>query len=175
MKILLSPPERQSSKKSTDATPKSIDSDQAATMAAFSEHAGDLRRLLAHATNVEECRLIVDMFLAKSGLPVEAVDDAKPCTSLDASRPLPSGNDADLERSLVELFLGGMGEESEGDRDERPLTPAGSVASKEGSVALPMSPPDTPSTTQDHGPKISEAVEPVVVRDTQAVIHVAAT
>jgi len=45
-KILLSPPERQSSKKSTDATQKSLDPDQATAMAALSEHTKDLCRLL---------------------------------------------------------------------------------------------------------------------------------
>lgn len=177
-KILLSPPERQSSKKSTDATQKSLDPDQATAMAALSEHTKDLRRLLAHATHVEECRLIVDMFLAKSGLHPEPSDNSNLSTPPDDSSSLPPGIDANLERSLVELFLGGMGEESEGEGDAQPLpSPAESIVSKDDSesVALPMSPPDTPNTRQRKGSKTSKAAEPVVVKDTQAAILVAAT
>jgi hypothetical protein len=178
-KILLSPPERQSSKKSTDATQKSLDPDQATTMAALSEHTKDLCRLLAHATHIEECRLIVDMFLAKSGLHPEPSDHSNPSTPPSPphdSGPLPLGIDANLERSLVELFLGGMGEESEGEGDEQPLpSPADSIVSKDDSVALPMSPPNTPNTRQRTGSKTSKAAEPVVVKDTQVAVPVAAT
>lgn len=71
--------------------------------------AQDLHRLLSQATNADECRLIFDMFLAKSGIPVEP-------TSYDIPYPSPSPSvvarmqdtpaDVALEHSLVELFLG---------------------------------------------------------------------
>jgi hypothetical protein len=161
-KVLLSPPERQSSKKSSDTARKSLDSDQSPAMAAFIEHAQEMRRLLAQATNVDECRLIVDMFMAKSRIQLEPVDHSKPFPPSNASQPLPLRFDADLEHSLVELFLGGVGEGGESDGNEQPLSPANDAISGKGSVALPMSPPDTPQS--DHGDDSTS--EPVVVKDT---------
>jgi hypothetical protein len=123
--------------------------------------------------------LIVDMFLAKSGLHPEPSDHSNPSTPPSPphdSGPLPLGIDANLECSLVELFLGGMGEESEGEGDEQPLpSPADSIVDKDDSVALPMSPPNTPNTRQRTGSKTSKAAEPVVVKDTQVAVPVAAT
>lgn len=42
--------------------------------AIFANHARDMRRLMANATNADECRLLVDMFLAQSGCPVRPSD-----------------------------------------------------------------------------------------------------
>jgi hypothetical protein len=161
-KVLLSPPDRQSSKRSSDATNKPSDPDQIAAITAFSQHTQDMRRLLAQATNVDECRLIVDMFLAKSGVQLEHVDQSKPSTQAIPSQPLPSGVDARLEHSLIELFLGGAGEEGGGDGDEQPSSPATGAINKDGSVALPMSPPDTP-----HSVTVPKSVAPVVVEHAQ--------
>jgi hypothetical protein len=157
------PLDRQSSKG------KSSDSDQSAVLATLSENAQEMRRLLMPATNADECRLIVDMFLAKSGLHLEPVDHSKPSLPPDVSQPLPSGIETDLEHSLVELFLGGMTEEESevAYGDEHIIPPAESAAGKESSVALPMSPPDTPHSSHDNK---SETAEPVVVNDTHATV-----
>jgi hypothetical protein len=40
-----------------------------------------MRRLLANATNADECRLLVDMFLAQSGFPLSASEYAEPANN----------------------------------------------------------------------------------------------
>ncbi len=40
----------------------------------FAAHAKDMRRLMASASNADECRLLVDMFLAQAGFPVRPTD-----------------------------------------------------------------------------------------------------
>jgi hypothetical protein len=79
------------------------------------DDARDMHRLLSRATSAEECRLIFDMFLAKSGIKVEPADH-----STSRSLPQPSAlavqitpADAPLEHSLVELLLGGTDPVSE--------------------------------------------------------------
>jgi len=136
-------------------------------MATLSHDAQEMRRLLMSATNVDECRLIVDMFLAKSGLHLEPVkglvDHSKPPPQpSDASQLVPLGIDTSLERSLVELFLGGVGEEESG--DEQMTFSADDAANKESSVSLPLSPPYTPDSIYGNGLKTGE---PVTVKDTQ--------
>ncbi|KAF8345563.1 hypothetical protein F5887DRAFT_884708 [Amanita rubescens] len=65
--------------------------------------AHEIHRLMSHAGSADECRLILDMFLARAGIRVEG---AKPVTVT-----LPPGglslNDSPLESTVVELFLGG--------------------------------------------------------------------
>ncbi|KAJ3812009.1 hypothetical protein F5876DRAFT_38338 [Lentinula aff. lateritia] len=73
--------------------------------------AQDMKRLMAKATTPEECRLIMDMFMAKAGIPVEQTEYDIPYPSPSSadppnSRPS-SSSDTALEISLVELFLGG--------------------------------------------------------------------
>ncbi|KAJ3923740.1 hypothetical protein F5877DRAFT_30796 [Lentinula edodes] len=73
--------------------------------------AQDMKRLMAKATTPEECRLIMDMFMAKVGIPVEQTEYDVPYPSPSSadppnSRPS-SSSDTALEISLVELFLGG--------------------------------------------------------------------
>ncbi|KAF7302192.1 hypothetical protein MIND_00786100 [Mycena indigotica] len=79
------------------------------------DHAHDMRRMLAAATNADECRLIVEMFLSKSGVksPATSPTDAYPSPSasdslhqqqLNSLAPSPDGL---MELALVELFLGG--------------------------------------------------------------------
>jgi hypothetical protein len=71
--------------------------------------AQDMKRLLMKATTPEECRLIMDMFMAKAGIPVEPTeyDIPYPSPSSEAADSRPSSSDIALEISLVELFLGG--------------------------------------------------------------------
>lgn len=66
------------------------------------EHAREMRTMLEHATSAAECRILVDMFLARSKL----VADVNNSQALAAS-PLPRDSGANgLERTIVELFLG---------------------------------------------------------------------
>ncbi|KAJ7167697.1 hypothetical protein C8R46DRAFT_1191771 [Mycena filopes] len=79
------------------------------------DHARDMRRLLSKATSADECRLIFEMFLSKSGV---AIEPAPVPASYDVPYPSPSPSAAEtrdtgevmLELSLVELFLGGGGD-----------------------------------------------------------------
>ena len=147
--VLKSPPERHSSKMNADAKPQPTTAERS-VLVAISDNARDMHRLLAHATNAEECRLIVDLFLAKSNLPpnAEATNAGYPSPPSDNNHPLPSAAAAtNLENNLVELFLGGVGEEEiEGDEEIlSPLSPNATNPSKDVTpVTLPVSPPDTP-------------------------------
>ncbi|KAJ7129197.1 hypothetical protein C8R44DRAFT_776139 [Mycena epipterygia] len=73
------------------------------------DHARDMRRLLAKATNADECRLIFEMFIAKSGLGLEpaSYDVPYPSPSSSDTHPSREPSEVTLELSLVELFLGG--------------------------------------------------------------------
>lgn len=83
----------------------------AETPAFTAEQAQDLRRLLSVATTADECRLLVDMFLCKSGFPLPAARDGEP--TLPAATPeveraaaRVEAFNSDIERSLVALLLG---------------------------------------------------------------------
>ena len=70
----------------------------------FLEQAKDMRRLLGNASTADECRLLVDMFLTRSGLPMkyEEVGNEKVDGGVD-------GNGDDYgrqERDVVETLLG---------------------------------------------------------------------
>ncbi|KAF9464821.1 hypothetical protein BDZ94DRAFT_1320696 [Collybia nuda] len=72
--------------------------------------AQDMHRLLSRATSADECRLIFDMFLAKSGISIGPVDYDIPYPSPSPSvapRSQITPEDIPLEHSLVELMLGG--------------------------------------------------------------------
>ena len=84
--------------------------------------ADEMRRLLAVATSADECRLVVDLFLVRSGFPLKdpasasaapgeggegekgAGDVAKKLEDAIATR---AAEEAETERGLVALFLGG--------------------------------------------------------------------
>ncbi|KIJ69847.1 hypothetical protein HYDPIDRAFT_23011 [Hydnomerulius pinastri MD-312] len=71
------------------------------------EHARDMRRMLAHATSADECRLLVDMFLTRTKLVVDSAE----LQSLASTPPPPDfggkGCISNLEKTVVALFLGG--------------------------------------------------------------------
>ncbi|KAL4076291.1 hypothetical protein V8B97DRAFT_1862790 [Scleroderma yunnanense] len=93
---------------STGATSRSLPSQSSsppsAVLASVTEHACDMRRALGHATSVQECRLLVDIFLARSKLIANAAElralVASPQDS--AKREL----NATIENAVVGLFLG---------------------------------------------------------------------
>lgn len=67
-------------------------------------HARNLRQLMSTATTADECRVLVDMFLARVGFPIDRSIDADPYPS-----PISSADpsDIDLESSVIETLLGG--------------------------------------------------------------------
>ncbi|KAA1466745.1 hypothetical protein DENSPDRAFT_831626 [Dentipellis sp. KUC8613] len=71
----------------------------------------DMRRLMSKATNADECRLLVDMFFAKAGLPIPSdtrtpSPDRVALKDIQLPSPPPTATGHALEHSLVEHFLG---------------------------------------------------------------------
>ncbi|KAG6378577.1 hypothetical protein JVT61DRAFT_12842 [Boletus reticuloceps] len=104
-----SPPIASQSKSSKTASPlcqkvaPSPASQTPSPAASVLEHAREMRTMLEHATSAAECRILVDMFLARCKL---STDEAN-SYALTAPPP-PRDSSADgLERTIVELFLGG--------------------------------------------------------------------
>ncbi|KAJ4479119.1 hypothetical protein J3R30DRAFT_3474226 [Lentinula aciculospora] len=112
--IRVSPPAIQ-----TSLSPRKTLSPESATLATNSATANgititdaqDMKRLMAKATSPEECRLIMDIFMAKAGIPVEPTEYDVPYPSPSSADPAEarssSSSETSLEISLVELFLGG--------------------------------------------------------------------
>ncbi|KAH8830179.1 hypothetical protein DL96DRAFT_1813267 [Flagelloscypha sp. PMI_526] len=81
------------------------------------DDAKDIRRLFNKATNADECRVLMEMFLAKAGRPVDDAELENPYPSPSPSEtqhrtPLAPTQDLHLEakgleHSIVDLFLGG--------------------------------------------------------------------
>lgn len=67
--------------------------------------AQDIHSLLARATTADECRLIFDMFLAKSRIPIEPTNSSPSSTAVAHDHSAPA--DEAIESGIVELFLGG--------------------------------------------------------------------
>jgi hypothetical protein len=70
----------------------------------------DMQRLLSSATTADECRLILEMFMARNGIPRDPKVQTVACPSPSPSVVKPisyTGAESLLENSLVELFLGG--------------------------------------------------------------------
>lgn len=67
-------------------------------------HAQNLRELMSMATTADECRVLVDMFLARVGFPVDRSTNENPYPSpISSAEP----SDVDLESSVIETLLGG--------------------------------------------------------------------
>jgi hypothetical protein len=71
-----------------------------------------MRRIMSKATNADECRVIVDLFLARCGLPVPDLHAPSP-SPYSGYESVPSTESGDLEHCLLELLLGGGCEDSE--------------------------------------------------------------
>lgn len=97
----------------------------------FAGHVKDLRRLLNNATNADECRLLVDMFLAQSGFPLNAADYIEPSSNEPFERQ---------QTSVVEALL------SNGD--------ALSTSTKDSASTLSEENPPTPRSNS-HSPTIT--------------------
>ena len=67
-------------------------------------HAQSLRQLMSVATTADECRVLVDMFLARVGFPIDRSTNVDPYPS-----PISSADpsDTELESSIIEALLGG--------------------------------------------------------------------
>ncbi|KAM5534468.1 hypothetical protein V8D89_011935, partial [Ganoderma adspersum] len=101
-------------------TPSQTQLPQPAAPTISPEIAEEMRRLLGSATSAEECRLVVDLFLMKSGFPLNVPAPASAVATageeeggVDAAKKLEDAiaasgaADAEVERGLVALFLGG--------------------------------------------------------------------
>ena len=67
-------------------------------------HAQNLRQLMSMATTADECRVLVDMFLARVGFPIDRSTNPDPYPSpISSTDP----SDIDLESSVIETLLGG--------------------------------------------------------------------
>lgn len=69
----------------------------------------NIHRLLSRATSADECRLIFDMFIAKSGIKLETSDhgESQSLHPPSVTTMHTTSADAPLESSLVEFLLGG--------------------------------------------------------------------
>ena len=77
---------------------------QDARLSLNAAHARSLRQLMSTATTADECRVLVDMFLARAGFPIDRSIDADPYPSpISSTDP----SDVDLESSVIEALLGG--------------------------------------------------------------------
>ncbi|KAG6856789.1 hypothetical protein H0H87_000757 [Tephrocybe sp. NHM501043] len=74
------------------------------------DDAHHIHRLISRATTADECRLILDMFLARAGIPVDPkkynASNPSPSPSTATSNPM-GPVEKGLEATLLELFLGG--------------------------------------------------------------------
>ena len=67
-------------------------------------HAQNLRQLMSMASTADECRVLVDMFLARVGFPIDRSTNMDPYPSpISSTDP----SDVDLESSVIEALLGG--------------------------------------------------------------------
>jgi len=67
-------------------------------------HVQSLRQLMSTATTADECRVLVDMFLARVGFPIDRSTNMDPYPSpISSTDP----SDVDLESSVIETLLGG--------------------------------------------------------------------
>ncbi|KAF9031829.1 hypothetical protein BDZ89DRAFT_1012844 [Hymenopellis radicata] len=121
--------------------------------------AQDMQRLIAKATSAEECRLIVDMFLARAGVSAEpkTVDMDVPYPSPSPSDTLhdTSASEIALEQMLVEFMLG-----SEAAPDGPPLRKKKHSSRKLNKhiVTAPPTPTMVDDAVQKHTPVV-EAVQ----------------
>ncbi|KAJ7265494.1 hypothetical protein B0H12DRAFT_200736 [Mycena haematopus] len=136
------------------------------------DHARDMRRLLARATNADECRLLFEMFLAKAGVAIEpaSYDVPYPSPSSPDTHPAASATratttatrdptDVTLELSLVELFLGG-GEIEPAPRKRR-------AKKKSEPAPAPAAPAPAPAASADvYAPEPRRYVGALVTPDT---------
>jgi hypothetical protein len=75
------------------------------------DHAHEMRRTLSHATSATECRLLIDIFLARTGLVADS-------SELQVLVPAPltpesPAKESQMEHAIVELLLGGDEESSD--------------------------------------------------------------
>ncbi|KAH9939258.1 uncharacterized protein BXZ73DRAFT_44012 [Epithele typhae] len=95
--------------------------------------AEDMRALLARATTADECRLVVDLFLARNGFPFRELPSTAPVEATIAQTEdalvLAARDADDIERGLVALFLGGGGHVDKSDAPSSPQEPQPAVSS----------------------------------------------
>lgn len=88
--------------------------------------AQDMRKMLSSASSADECRLLVDMFLVRSGYPVltgpskETVASEAELSKAGEDLSKKAAENAEMERSLIMHYLGGFDDVS----DESPVASA---------------------------------------------------
>ena len=117
----------------------------------FANHVKDLRRLLANASNADECRLLVDMFLAQSGFPLSAAEYVQ-----QQQPSLDEGLDKQ-QNEVVEALL------SNGD--------ALSTTTSTSTTSADSTNPPTPKSNT-HSPTITNFRKQAHATDTLAMAHV---
>ncbi|KAG2073555.1 hypothetical protein BDR04DRAFT_1094463 [Suillus decipiens] len=71
------------------------------------DYAHEMRRTLSHATSATECRLLIDIFLARAGLVADSSELQVPVA------PESTTKESQMEHAIVELLLGGDAESSD--------------------------------------------------------------
>lgn len=105
---LPSPPQNRKAQTGVITIPSSLHSDP--NVGLSPSEVGHLHRLMSTATSADECRLILDMFIAKHKVALEPQNAAdalpsSPTSNADVGE-ITSPEDAALEQSLVAFFLG---------------------------------------------------------------------
>ncbi|KAF9226758.1 hypothetical protein BS17DRAFT_502768 [Gyrodon lividus] len=70
------------------------------------EHARDMRRMLAHATSADECRLLVDIFLTRTKLVAGTAEPTSLAATPSAQHSSAGESASHLEKTIAGLFLG---------------------------------------------------------------------
>ncbi|KAF9238806.1 hypothetical protein BU15DRAFT_75030 [Melanogaster broomeanus] len=140
-------PERVSSKAASVVRPRAAQPVQQTPSLPPSifEHVRDMRRMLAHATNADECRLLVDIFLTRTKLVADAVE-------LKSLAAIPSPQDSGareptphLEKTVVGLFLG------DGEHDPHPPAPTSNPVDEAEQQSEPRSSSSSSSSVLPNG------------------------
>lgn len=124
--VTVQPPERSSSKVTPSPAakrPGQLRSTPPPTiLPSIVNHAHDMRRLLSHSTSAIECRLLVDIFLTRAGLVVDSSElQALASAPVD---PEVAARESQVEKAIVELFLGDNHDDEESSEPSAQAEPA---------------------------------------------------
>jgi hypothetical protein len=132
------------------------------------DDARHIRRLMSKATTADECRLLLDLFLAKSGLPLVELDInvdnpyPSPSVSIPPNDKHPYSSNTDLENTIVGLLLDGAGD-TEDIPPQRPIELTTGEQSSTPDVAhASRTDDDATGTTLDNGSLPGANVETIV-------------
>ncbi|KAI0320277.1 hypothetical protein OF83DRAFT_1105910 [Amylostereum chailletii] len=130
----------------------------------------DMHRMLTKASTADECRLLVDMFMAKAGVGTQSVATATP----PSPPPSPAAHN-ELEETVIELLLGGGNVSLSPDDGEprRSYRASPRQSQEEQGIKTPsaaaaaashtISSPDTPTPAQTSTPAVQNHIPPSIV------------